>query len=348
MEAPTPVSAFLHSATMVKAGVILVAKLSFFFEETGFAPLIMYVGLATMFWGSYLALRQNDLKALLAFSTVSQLGILMALYGAGHSFAATAHLVNHAAFKATLFMVVGIIDHETKSRDIRKLSGLRGKLPLTFLLALPAALSMAGLPIFGGFISKELFYEEMFHEGLLPAVIAVSGSVMTFAYSLRFLKVFFGPFPLGEPQGSRGTRTFLAARRTLERGDCSFRAFTAFRLGGQPLRTSATVATWFTNLAAPSFGFEPESLYLWHGATPALAWSVFTWFAGVALFISRDAFLVIQERLTPGWDNNTVYYGFLNGLEWFSNRFTRATQGAHALPRTCVSSLRRWWRWGRR
>lgn len=168
MEAPTPVSAYLHSATMVKAGVILIAKFSALLAGTDFATAVLFFGLATMFWGSYLALRQTDLKALLAYSTVSQLGILVALYGSGDAFAATAQLVNHAAFKATLFLVVGIIDHETGSRDLRNLSGLGRRLPLTMLLAVPAALSMAGLPPFGGFISKELFFEGMLQQGSLP------------------------------------------------------------------------------------------------------------------------------------------------------------------------------------
>ena len=326
MEAPTPVSAYLHSATMVKAGVVLIAKLGFVFAGTAFAPFIMYVGLATMFWGSYLALRQNDLKALLAYSTVSQLGILMALYGAGDSFAATAHLVNHAVFKAALFMVVGIIDHETKSRDIRTLSGLRRKLPLTFLLALPAALSMAGLPIFGGFISKELFYEHMLHEGILPIAIAVAGSIMTFAYSLRFLKVFFGPFRCDNPRVHEAPLRFWLPAAPLSVATILFGVL-PLGLTGNPL-TSATVATWFTNLAAPALGFEPAKLYAWHGASLALALSVFTWFAGTGLHLSRDLFYRAQKAVTPGWSANTVYYGFIDALERFSSHFTRLTQGA--------------------
>ena len=326
MEAPTPVSAYLHSATMVKAGVVLIAKLGFVFLDTGFAPLIMYVGLATMLWGSYLALRQNDLKALLAYSTVSQLGILTALYGAGDSFAATAHLVNHAAFKAALFMVVGIIDHETKSRDIRTLSGLRRKLPFTFLLALPAALSMAGLPIFGGFISKELFYEGMLHEGVLPIAIAVAGSIMTFAYSLRFLKVFFGPFRCDNPRVHEAPLRFWLPAAPLSIATLLF-GILPLGLAGNPL-TNPTVATWFTNLAAPSFGYELEALYTWHGASLALALSVFTWFAGAGLHLSRDLFYRAQVAMTPGWNSNTVYYGFIDALERGSSRFTQATQGA--------------------
>ncbi len=326
MEAPTPVSAYLHSATMVKAGVVLIAKLGFVFVDTGFAPFILYVGLATMVWGSYLALRQNDLKALLAYSTVSQLGLLTALYGAGDSFAATAHLVNHAVFKAALFMVVGIIDHETKSRDIRRLSGLRRKLPITFLLALPAALSMAGLPVFGGFVSKELFYEHMLHEGVLPIAVAVAGSVMTFAYSLRFLKVFFGPFRCDNPRVHEAPLRFWLPAAPLSVATILFGVL-PLGLAGNPL-TMPTVATWFTDLAAESLRYEPGKLYLWHGASVALALSVFTWFAGAGLHLSRDLFYRAQQAVTPGWSSNTVYYAFVDGLERFSSHFTRLTQGA--------------------
>ena len=326
MEAPTPVSAYLHSATMVKAGVVLVAKLGFLFEATLFATVIMYVGLATMFWGSYLALRQNDLKALLAYSTVSQLGILMSLYGAGHPFAATAHLVNHAAFKAALFMVVGVIDHETKSRDIRELSGLRRKLPITFLLAVPAVLSMAGLPIFGGAISKELFYEEMLHEGFLPIFITVTGSIMTFAYCLRFLKVFFGPFRCENPKVHEAAWPFWLPAAPLSIATILF-GLVPLGLLGNPFTTS-TVASWFTNLAAHSLGYEPEKLYIWHGLNLALALSVFTWLCGTGLHLVRDRFHTVQQAITPGWNANSVYYGGLNALEYLSSLFTQRTQGA--------------------
>ena len=315
MEAPTPVSAYLHSATMVKAGVFLVAKFGLIWAGTPVMSVILYVGLATMFWGSYLAIRQSDLKALLAYSTVSQLGLMMALYGAGHPFAATAHLINHAAFKACLFMVVGIIDHETGSRDIERLSGLRRKLPLTCLLAVPAALSMAGLPPLGGFVSKELFYEEMLHDGALPILIAVAGSVMTFAYSLRFLKVFFGPYVCAKPNVHEAPPALWLPVVPLSLATVLFGVLPA-------------TATWFTNLAAPTFGYEGEYLALWHGFNTALQLSILTWVLGLGLHLLRDRFAALQEALTPGWNANTVYYALVNGLERFSYGVTQLTQGA--------------------
>jgi len=318
MEAPTPVSAFLHSATMVKAGVFLLAKFGFLLDGTSMAQVAMYVGLLTMFWGSYLALRQNDLKALLAYSTVSQLGILTAMYASYHPLGATAHLVNHAAFKAALFLVVGIIDHVTGSRDIRLLSGLGRRLPITTLLAVPAALSMAGVPPFGGFVSKELFYEAMRQEGWLPAAIAVTGSVMTFAYSLRFLSVFFGPYQAEAPHVHRPHAAFWLPVLPLTA------AVVAFGV----LPPQHTLATALTDLAAPGLGFHAEPLALWHGLSVTLALSVLTWLLGTALHLARDRFASLQEAFTPGWNANTVYYALLAGLERFASAFTRLTQGA--------------------
>ena len=280
MEAPTPISAYLHSATMVKAGIVLLAKFAPLFAMSAWSDGLLYIGLVTMLYGSYQALRQTDLKALLAYSTVSQLGLLTALYGAGYPFAATTHLINHAAFKAALFLVVGIIDHETGSRDVRELSGLARKLPLTFAVALPAALSMAGLPPFGGFISKELFYEEMLRAGTLPIALAVLGSVMTVAYSLKFLGVFVGVYRCHRPHVHEAPWGMLLPPASL--------TLLALMFGIFPW--DATLATPIVALAAPALGFEAEALYLWHGFTEALILSFWTWGAGAALVALRGPF----------------------------------------------------------
>lgn len=175
MEAPTPVSSYLHSATMVKAGIYLVARMTPIFGGSSvWFWLVAGVGLITLLYGSLSALRQTDLKALLAYSTISQLGLIMCLLGIGSlavyfgpgesgtvftvaTFAALFHLFNHSTFKGSLFMVVGIIDHETGRRDIRYLGGLLQVMPVTFTVALVGGLSMAGLPPFNGFLSKEMF-----------------------------------------------------------------------------------------------------------------------------------------------------------------------------------------------
>lgn len=216
MEAPTPVSAFLHSATMVKAGVYLVGRFRPLFvpEGTfiaeGWTLLFVALGLATMTITAILAVGSTDIKELLAYSTASHLGLIIAGFGFAEVVGGETgafHILNHASFKAALFLIAGIIAHETGTRSIDNLGGLRRDLPLTAAIAVIASLSMAGVPPFNGFYSKELLFdgawETATHVGgvawLLP-VVAVFGSVFTFLYSIRFLMLFFGDRPeeLGE------------------------------------------------------------------------------------------------------------------------------------------------------
>jgi multicomponent Na+:H+ antiporter subunit A len=223
MEAPTPVSAYLHSATMVKAGIYLVARFSPVFAGTPeWFWIVSAFGIFTMFWGSFNAVKQTDLKGILAFSTVSQLGMIMSMLGIGSAaialdsiddgyytvaiLAAIFHLINHATFKGSLFMVVGIIDHETGTRDIRKLGGLMSLMPITFTISIIGAFSMAGLPPFNGFLSKEMFFSSMIRItqldifnletlGLLFPILAWVGSIFTFIYSMVLVfKTFTGKY----------------------------------------------------------------------------------------------------------------------------------------------------------
>lgn len=219
MEAPTPVSAYLHSATMVKAGIYLIARFTPIFALSPYwTNTIIFVGLFTMCFASIKAVNQIDLKGILAFSTVSQLGLIMSLLGIG-SFAfkdnyneifyiavaaSVFHILNHASFKGALFMAVGIIDHETGTRDIRKLNGLLFMMPITFTVALLGLLSMAGVPPFNGFLSKEMFITSVLNVtqyGFVNAPIITSmllilmfvGSLFTFIYCIKLLKdIFFG------------------------------------------------------------------------------------------------------------------------------------------------------------
>jgi len=223
MEAPTPISAYLHSATMVKAGIYLVARLTPIFGGTmEWFWIVVGIGIFTLLYGSFNAVKQTDLKALLAYSTISQLGLIMSLLGLGSAamykgvaveeaglyataiFAAIFHLVNHSTFKGSLFMVVGIIDHETGTRDLRRLGGLIHLMPVSFTLTVIGGFSMAGLPPFNGFLSKEMFFTavvqasemEIFnlqHIGIFIPIIAWIASVLTFVYCMVLIfKTFRG------------------------------------------------------------------------------------------------------------------------------------------------------------
>ena len=216
MAAPTPVSAYLHSATMVKAGIFLLGR---FFPVLSGTELWFYMvsgmGLSTLLLGAYLALFQHDLKGLLAYSTISHLGLITLLFGLGTplgEIAAIFHIINHAIFKASLFMAAGIIDHETGTRDMRRINGLFKYMPYTAVLAMVAAAAMAGVPLLNGFLSKEMFFGETLAlrwlseaewHWVFPWAATLAG-VFAVAYSLRFIHdVFFN----GEPRICRSHPT---------------------------------------------------------------------------------------------------------------------------------------------
>src|SRR5699024_2592583 len=224
MEAPTPISAYLHSATMVKAGIFIVARFTpVFGGEALWFWLVSSVGLMTLFWGAFTAIRQTDLKALLAYSTISQLGLIMTLFGVGSLsfhpdfsvqsvlytqavFAAIFHLMNHSTFKGALFMIIGIIDYQIGTRDLRRLGGLAAFMPISFTIAIIGSFSMAGLPPFNGFLSKAMFVTAMIQmkeysffsiqsfAAIFPFVAWIA-SVFTFIYSMMIVfKTFVGPY----------------------------------------------------------------------------------------------------------------------------------------------------------
>lgn len=285
MAAPTPVSAYLHSATMVKAGVFLLARLwpALAGSDLWFW-LVATTGLATMVLGAAIALFRHDLKSILAYSTVSHLGILTMLLGFGTPAAAQVaifHLINHALFKAALFMNAGIVDHETGTRDIRVLGGLAGLMPITATLGTIAAASMAGLPPFGGFLSKELMLEEVWHTPiagapwLLPLVVVI-GASLSVAYSLRYITgLYFGQRPATFPQAPQdpGIGLWLPSA-LLVAGTVLVGLFPQTLTKG--LVTAAAAST--TGGTAPLF--KPM---LWHGLTPALAMSVVAVAVGAGL-----------------------------------------------------------------
>jgi multicomponent K+:H+ antiporter subunit A len=212
MTAPTPVSAYLHSAAMVKLGVFLLLRLWPVLAGTdAWMWTVGLAGLCTFVLGAFLAIFQQDLKGLLAYSTISHLGLIVVLLGLNSRLAMVAaifHTVNHATFKASLFMATGVIDHETGTRDIRRLSGLARFMPITATAAMVAAAAMAGVPLLNGFLSKEMFFAQSLEvSGPLPILdqalpyLAVAAGMFSVAYSLRFIHdVFFGPDPVGLPR----------------------------------------------------------------------------------------------------------------------------------------------------
>ncbi|MBZ5486588.1 monovalent cation/H+ antiporter subunit A [Halomonas aquamarina] len=211
MAAPTPVSAYLHSATMVKAGIFLMARLHPAIAGSElWSVVVPLVGSITLLYGAWFALFKTDLKAILAFSTISHLGLITVLLGIGSPMAVLAalfHIINHATFKAALFMSAGIIDHETGTRELKLLGGLRKTMPVTALLSTLAAAAMAGVPLFNGFLSKEMFFTETLATPVLGGlswlipVLAAIGGVLSVAYSVRLVHaVFYKPAKEASPK----------------------------------------------------------------------------------------------------------------------------------------------------
>ncbi len=295
MAAPTPVSAYLHSATMVKAGVFLLARMWPALAGTdAWFYLVATTGLVTMVIGAVIALFKDDLKALLAFSTVSHLGLLTMLLGFGTPAAAVAavfHVINHLTFKAALFMIAGIVDHETHTRDIKRLGGLARLMPVTAVIGTVAALSMAGIPLFNGFVSKEMMLEEAAHTAwfenpwIVPA-LATLGALFSVAYSFRFIvHVFGGPVrddyphqPHDPPAGMYLAPALLAVIVVL--------------IGVMPFLAEPVVAAAVSAVTGTEMS---PYLKLWHGLTPALWLSIIAVLGGAVL-------LWLHRPLARAWD----------------------------------------------
>jgi multicomponent Na+:H+ antiporter subunit A len=329
MEAPTPVSAYLHAAAMVKAGVYLVARLAPALADVpGWRPLVLGLGVVTMLVGGYRALRQKDLKLLLAFGTVSQLGFLVTLVGAGSRELAAAGLVMtlaHALFKSTLFLTVGVIDHATGTRDLTRLSGLGRRLPLLAAAGTAAAASMAGLPPLLGFVGKEAAFTALLDGGLPDRAAAVAvlvglvaGSVLTAAYTARFVWGAFArkPGTADTEVGHPPEPLFLAAPLVL--------ALTGLVLGPASPLLDGLVAAYADTL--PLLAPEVEHLALWHGWQPALALSLLTVVGGAVLFALRAPVLRLQRRFAVGASADEGYWNVLQGVDRLSVLVTGTTQ----------------------
>jgi multicomponent Na+:H+ antiporter subunit A len=299
MAAPTPVSAYLHSATMVKAGVYLLARLSPVLGGTAlWQGLLLGVGGATMLIGAYLALRHTDLKRILAYSTVSALGTLVFLLGVGTPLAvkgALVYLLGHALYKGALFMVAGTIDHETGTRDITRLGGLRRAMPLTALAATVSTLSMAGLPPLTGFVGKEIVYDSTLH-GTWPALltgVALVTNIMTVAAAgMAAFKPFYAPQPEDAPDGAHeGPWSMWIGPLTL----ASLSLIFGLLIGrvGNAIIGPALSAVLNTPTTA--------KLALWHGFNVVLLLSLITLAAGVLVYRYRET-LAFPAAIRRGLD----------------------------------------------
>lgn len=353
MEAPTPVSAYLHSATMVKAGIYLVARFTpIFAGNAAWFWTVTLVGLVTLFWGAYCAVRQTDLKALLAYSTISQLGLIMSLFGLGSAalhfgdgeqgalyglaiFAALFHMVNHSTFKGALFMVVGIVDHQVGTRDIRRLGGLMAALPITFTFAVIGSFSMAGLPFLNGFLSKEMFFTASVNAAGLPVfgaptwglvipIIAWVASVFTFVYCMIFVfRTFFGTPHLkkADRKPVEPTLGMLVSPAIL----CVFiiGLFFAPNLLGDYLLRPAL------NGILPGISGATPHISAWHGFNTELFMTLGIVVIGTVLFLTLRSWIKIIRLQPAGWTFTAVYNSFLKNLKKASNWITTHYMTGH-------------------
>lgn len=298
MAAPTPVSAYLHSATMVKAGIFLLARFHPVMGGTElWLTIVTIVGLITMLVGAYFALLKNDLKGLLAFSTVSHLGLICMLLGIGSEgavIAALFHIINHACFKAGLFMTAGIIDHESGTRDMRKLQGLMGLMPVTATLAMIVAASMAGIPPFNGFISKELFLDQAVQQHLFGGlswfvpILATVGAALSVAYSIRFIHdVFFNGEYKPLPKKPHDPPRMMSAPVALLAVFC-------IAIGLAPMTmVSGILDSASSAVLAQSVAVK---LSLWHGFNLPLLMSFVAVVAGILIYAARDQLFTFNRQ----------------------------------------------------
>ncbi|GAA5218472.1 monovalent cation/H+ antiporter subunit A [Corallincola platygyrae] len=322
MAAPTPVSAYLHSATMVKAGVFLLARFYPVLADTElWFLLVTLTGLTTLLVGAYIAVFKHDLKGLLAYSTISHLGLITLLFGLNTELAAIAavfHIINHAVFKASLFMAAGIIDHECGSRDMRLINGLWKYMPITATLAMVAAASMAGVPLLNGFLSKEMFFAETLEQSTLGAlswlvpVLATLGGAFAVAYSLRFIHdVFFNGEPKDIPKTPHEPPRYMRVPVEVLVGICllvgMFPAFTV----GELLNTASLSVL---NAPLPEY-----SLSLWHGINIPLMMSVAAIVGGGALYYNRRSLFRFQSKF-PEVDAKVVFHNTLIDIMQMSRR----------------------------
>ncbi len=332
MAAPTPISAYLHAAAMVKAGVYLVAALAPAFSEVPYwRPTVLVLGASTMVVGGWRALRQTDLKLVLAYGTVSQLGFMILLAGMGTkagALAAVGMLLAHALFKSTLFLVVGVVDHHAGTRDLRQLSGIGRRAPALACIGGLAAASMAGLPPLLGFVTKEAAFESLVYliagdrwtitpmAGMLLAAALVFGSVLTVAYSLRWWWGAFATKPHVECPGWERPPLGMTAVPGLLAGLSLVGGF----LGG-PL--TATLQPYADTLP---YGMASHGFGLWHGLGAPLGMSAIAVAGGAALFRFRDEIAAVQATFPRTTSTEELYHRSMQLLDRLAVETTARVQ----------------------
>jgi multicomponent Na+:H+ antiporter subunit A len=328
MAAPTPVSAYLHAAAMVKAGIYLVARLAPAFAlMPGWRPIIVVIGVATMLVGGWRALRQHDLKLLLAYGTVSQLGFLTVVVGYGArdvALAGLALVLAHALFKSTLFLVVGIIDKGAGTRDLRKLSGVARRAPALAVVGVLAAASMAAIPPTIGFVAKEGVFTALIGQsesgaawGWVALLGVAVGSMLTVAYTARFL------------WGAFARKPGVTDSEVVPQGPLMTAAPAVLAIAGVVLGCMAsTVDGWLRGYADafPDDTEHPYHLALWHGLVPALGLSALTLAVGLVLFWQRARVARAQAVVPPVIDAGRGYWATMRAIDRLAARVTAASQ----------------------
>lgn len=340
MAAPTPVSAYLHAASMVKAGVYLVARLAPGYSDTAaWQPMLLTLGVGTMVFGGWVAMRQYDLKLLLAYGTVSQLGFMILVLSVGTPDAALAGmalLVGHALFKATLFLTVGIIDHETGTRDIRKLSEVGRQMPVLLVVAIIAAASMAGVPPFGGFVAKEAVLGTLLHDvqadtgdalAWIRLLGVILGSVFTVVYSARFVWGAFGvkrsafaQLPTGEDGRPMRTPAHHAARSFV--APAVVLTVLTIVYGFVPGPVEHSLLPWMGEFA----GEATLHLALWHGINGALLISLGIIVLGLLLHANRRTLAAVLHSLPHMTPAERIYREVIDSLDKLAVWVTGKTQ----------------------
>ncbi len=335
MAAPTPVSAYLHSATMVKAGIFLLARLApIFIGAALYHNIVTFVGLFTLCMAAGFAIFKEDLKGLLAYSTISHLGLIVCLLGIGSPLAVAAaifHIINHATFKAALFMIAGIIDHETGTRDLRKLSGVWQLLPFTGTLTMITAASMAGVPLTNGFISKEMFFTELLANlsgpvMIISAIVATLAGIFAVSYSIRLVHGVFFDGEVGKQVPNKDAHEPALGMRL----PAIILATLCILVGILPALLAGTMVNSVTRSSLAQPEFEGVHLAIWHGVNAPLLMSVIALIGGAIFYfaLAKDGRIrkIDLDPYLGKFQGKIIFELFLKHLLLNSRKIKQATE----------------------